>query len=168
MNERLKELREKLNLNQREFSSRVDLSQPALAMIEKGSRVLRDIHISRIVSEFNVNEVWLKTGEGEIFVENDSSILAELATEYRLDDIDKKIIEHYLNLDSEVRQILKKEVVALAKKFINVEEVASAVEFEKEEDDIDIDAELASYRKELEDAKKIRTSSALRTHDETS
>lgn len=128
MNERLKELREELKLNQKDFSSRINISQPALAMMEKGSRILRDIHISRISSEFNVNEDWIRTGVGEMFVENDSAIIDELAIEYRLNDTDKKIIEHYVNLDELARQDLKKYVLSLAQQIVSLEESAATIE----------------------------------------
>lgn len=153
MNERLKELRGELNFNQKEFSSRINISQPALAMMEKGSRVLRDIHISRISSEFNVNEDWLRTGKGEMFVENDSTIITELATEYRLDDIDKKIIEHYVNLDDHARQELKKHIVSLAQKIIGLDETAASIEQIAKE-------EAQAYRQKILAELKTQKSSA--------
>lgn len=33
-------------------------------MFETGDRKPKDIHINRICSEFGINEVWLRTGEG--------------------------------------------------------------------------------------------------------
>lgn len=64
MNKRLSEVRGYFELNQREFAQRIGISQPALAMFEKGDRELKNIHIKRICDEFNVNEIWLRTGEG--------------------------------------------------------------------------------------------------------
>lgn len=61
---RLNMVRKYFKLNQRDFSARIGISQPALAMFEKEDRELKDIHIKRICEEFGVNEVWLRTGEG--------------------------------------------------------------------------------------------------------
>ena len=61
---RLKNVREYFSLNQRDFSEKIGISQPGLAMFEKEDRELKNIHIKRICDEFGVNEVWLRTGEG--------------------------------------------------------------------------------------------------------
>lgn len=68
MDERIREIREYFNLNQREFSKRIDVGQSTLAMFETGDRVPRDIHINRICREFNVREEWLRNGTGYMSV----------------------------------------------------------------------------------------------------
>ncbi len=68
MEERLKELRKVLGLNQSEFADKLNLGQSTWAMIEVGKRALNDRHILLICSIFNVNETWLRTGEGDMFV----------------------------------------------------------------------------------------------------
>lgn len=67
MKDRLKQIRKSLNLSQAEFGSRVKLSQNYIWMIEKGDRVPADRTISDICREFGVNEIWLRTGDGEPF-----------------------------------------------------------------------------------------------------
>lgn len=67
MNKRLKQLRSVLGFNQRDFSERINVGASTLAMFETGQRELKDIHIAAICREFNVNENWLRTGEGEMF-----------------------------------------------------------------------------------------------------
>ena len=67
MKDRIKQIRKSLNLSQAEFGSRVKLSQNYIWMIEKGDRIPADRTISDICREFGVNEVWLRTGEGEPF-----------------------------------------------------------------------------------------------------
>ncbi len=64
INIRLSKVRNYFKLNQREFSERIGISQPALAMFETGDRELKNIHIKRICEEFGVDEVWFRTGEG--------------------------------------------------------------------------------------------------------
>lgn len=79
MKERIKLLREHLALNQREFSARINISQPTLALMEKGQRAIRDIHVAQICSEFNINENWLRTGEGKMFLAIETFSLDEQA-----------------------------------------------------------------------------------------
>ena len=64
MNERLQKIRKQLGLSQREFAKKIDIGASTLAMFETGDRKPKDIHINRICSEFGINEVWLRTGEG--------------------------------------------------------------------------------------------------------
>lgn len=68
MEERLKQLRKVLGLNQQEFAEKINLGQSTWAMIEVGKRALNDRHILLICSIFNVNEEWLRSGEGDMFV----------------------------------------------------------------------------------------------------
>ena len=64
MNERIQKIRKQLGLSQREFAKKIDIGASTLAMFETGDRKPKDIHINRICSEFGINEVWLRTGEG--------------------------------------------------------------------------------------------------------
>ena len=64
MNERIQKIRKQLGLSQREFAKKIDIGASTLAMFETGDRKHKDIHINRICSEFGINEVWLRTGEG--------------------------------------------------------------------------------------------------------
>lgn len=70
MNNRIKILRkQELKLTQKEFSNRLGLSENFIWQIEKGERIPSDRTITDICREFNVNEVWLRTGEGELYQE---------------------------------------------------------------------------------------------------
>lgn len=64
MNERIQKIRKQLGLSQREFAKKIDIGASTLAMFETGDRKPKVIHINRICSEFGINEVWLRTGEG--------------------------------------------------------------------------------------------------------
>ena len=68
MKERLKQLRQKLKINQTNFTKQLGMTQTAYSMIENGNNPLADRHIKAICAIFNVNETWLRTGEGEIFL----------------------------------------------------------------------------------------------------
>lgn len=67
MNDRIKELRKALGLNQTKFGARIGIKQGTVAGYENGTRVPLDTVIVSICREFNVNETWLRTGEGEMF-----------------------------------------------------------------------------------------------------
>lgn len=67
MKERLKKLREVLNLSQQEFANRIGVKRGAIANYEVGRNTPVDAVFSLICREFNVREEWLRTGEGEMF-----------------------------------------------------------------------------------------------------
>lgn len=80
MNERIKQLRKHLGLNQTDFASRIGVSQTAVAAWELGTRNPMDAIIQSICREFNVSERWLREGEGEMFLpQNDTDALMALA-----------------------------------------------------------------------------------------
>lgn len=67
MLERLKRLRKLLGLNQEEFAEKIGIRQSSYSSIEKGRRSLADRYIKSICMAYDVNEQWLRTGEGPIF-----------------------------------------------------------------------------------------------------
>lgn len=69
MNERIKELRKALRLTQQEFADRVGIKRNSLANYETGRNTPLDVIVSSICREFNVNEQWLRNGDGPMFLE---------------------------------------------------------------------------------------------------
>lgn len=67
MNTRILEVRKKLNLTQNEFAKEIGLKQSSYSDIENGNSPITERTIIAICSKFNVNEEWLRTGNGEIF-----------------------------------------------------------------------------------------------------
>jgi transcriptional regulator with XRE-family HTH domain len=65
--DRIKQVRETLNISQRDFAKRVYISQTLLGDIELGNRNVNDRTIELIVNGFNVNKDWLLTGKGKMF-----------------------------------------------------------------------------------------------------
>lgn len=68
IHERIKAVREALGLSQREFAERIHSKQVSVSSYERGARVPLDPIILSICREFNVNEHWLRTGEGSMFI----------------------------------------------------------------------------------------------------
>ena len=69
MNDRIKEVRTVLGLSQQEFADRIGIKRGAVANYEVGRNEPIDAVISLICREFNVSERWLRTGEGDMFVQ---------------------------------------------------------------------------------------------------
>jgi transcriptional regulator with XRE-family HTH domain len=73
INQRIKELRKALDMTQVTFSQAIALSSGYLAGIETEKRRVNNRLIKLICSSFNVNEQWLRSGEGEIFSAGDTN-----------------------------------------------------------------------------------------------
>lgn len=69
MNERLKKLRKELDMTQQEFADKIGIARGNIGSYEVGKTAISNAVISLICKTFNVNENWLRTGEGEMFVE---------------------------------------------------------------------------------------------------
>lgn len=68
MNDRIKAVRKALDLTQQEFGDRLGVKRNTIATYETGKSSPSDAAVSLICREFNVNESWLRTGEGEMFI----------------------------------------------------------------------------------------------------
>ena len=64
VNNRIKELRLNLGLSQEAFGKQIKIGRSSVSKLESGENNPSDQTISLICKEFNVNEDWLRTGEG--------------------------------------------------------------------------------------------------------
>lgn len=69
MQNQIKELRSHVGLNQTDFGARIGVKQSTIAGWETGQRIPPDSAIVSICREFHVDEHWLRTGEGEMFIQ---------------------------------------------------------------------------------------------------
>lgn len=111
LGERIKKIRRALDLTQREFGERISMKQNSVAQIEMG-RNTSDQTIASICREFNVNETWLRTGEGEMFLQltRDEEIAAYLG-QIMSDDEDsfrRRMISVLCRLDTEEWAMLER------------------------------------------------------------
>lgn len=68
MKDRIKALRERLGKSQDEFGKDLGLTRNYISLIENGQRKLSDQSIKVLCSLYDVNEKWLRTGNGEMFI----------------------------------------------------------------------------------------------------
>ena len=92
MKERIKELRKTLGLTQQEFADRLGISRGNIATYETRDSSPGNSVVNLICREFNVREVWLRTGQGGMF-----------QPKARSDEIDA-FMKEILRDDSDFRQ----------------------------------------------------------------
>ena len=69
MNTRIKKLRRELDMTQEKFGAEIGVKGNTVAQWESGRNDPPDSSIVSICREFHANEHWLRTGEGEMFVQ---------------------------------------------------------------------------------------------------
>jgi len=102
--QRIRDVRKALRLSQKEFAKRLGMQSGALSMIEVGDNALTEKNIKLICMTFNLNENWLRTGDGEMFVSS---------------PYEKEFFEIYGNLLPETQDALlrlAKDLLAIQKK----------------------------------------------------
>ncbi len=104
--DRIKKLRRELDLTQQKFGERIGVKGNTIAQYELGRSNPVDSVISLMIREFNVNEEWLRNGEGEMFKPAPSDVLDQLAHEYNLSNASYIAIEKFVNLKPEKRNEL--------------------------------------------------------------
>ena len=108
MNGRLKELRRILKLSQDAFADRIGMTGGGVSLLELEKRGMTEQVAKSICREFNVDYLWLTTGEGEMFTDLPETILDELVMEYGLTEEEKELTKEFLSLTKEERAVLMK------------------------------------------------------------
>ena len=67
MKERIKLVRTSAHLTQKEFAERLRIKQNTVASYEMGRIGISDNVLFSICREFNINENWLRTGDGKMY-----------------------------------------------------------------------------------------------------
>ena len=108
--ERVLEIRKSLNMTMDQFGEKLGVQKSAISKIEKGRVNLSDQMAISICREYNVNYDYLINGEGEMFDDLPQTVLDELCAQYDLDDLDRNLVEMYLEMPEQVRDYLKQEI----------------------------------------------------------
>lgn len=119
MKERIRKLRKILDLTQQEFAGRIGMKRNTVANYETGRNEPSASVISLICREFNVNEEWLRTGDGEMFLEKTpNQAITDFLSDVILDDnsFKKRFIEALAKLDVEDWEYLAKIAEKVTKK----------------------------------------------------
>ena len=108
--ERIRSIRKELGLTLEKFGGKLGVGKTAISNIEKGKRNLTEQMALSICREYNVNYDYLMDGEGEMFDDLPQTVLDELCVQYDLDDLDRSIVQMYLEMPEQVRDYLKQEI----------------------------------------------------------
>ena len=120
MNERLKRLRKTLGLSQEEMGKKIGVGKTSISKLESGENNPSERTVLLICTTFNVNETWLRTGEGDMFEPlSRSETIAQFAGELMKDEDDsfrRRLVEALAQLDEKEWEILEEIAKKLTKK----------------------------------------------------
>ena len=106
INQRIKTLRKKLNLIQQDFAKKIGVQRVTISWMEKEGNTITRQNVKIICDAFNVNEHWLRTGEGDMFKPVDEpNILDRLQRELNLNNAEMEIIKTFIELSPEQRRM---------------------------------------------------------------
>lgn len=118
INDRFRQLREAKEMSQEEFASRAHRTRSEIKNIEYGKTVPKEEVIQGICAAYNVNESWLRTGDGEMFkpINRDAEIAAFMGDIMNGEDADfrRRLVAVLARLDDSEWKLLEKMVMKLA------------------------------------------------------
>ena len=120
--ERIEILRKDLSMSRRVFGERLGVSESVIVNIEYDRLKRPDQKESSyklICKEFNVNEEWLRTGNGEMFIQlTRDQLITDFAADLIMenDTFKKRLVEALAKLDESEWDVLEKLAESLIKK----------------------------------------------------
>lgn len=106
INKRVKQIRQTLNIKQKDMAKTLLIRQSSLSDIENGRVNVTERVMSALCKEFGANINWLKTGEGDIFLENNTFSLDEFAKQKGATALELEIMKIYFSIDPNTRKDL--------------------------------------------------------------
>lgn len=115
--ERIKEIRSSLSFTLEKFGEKLGVGKTAISKIENGDRSLTDQMLKSVCREYNVNENWLRTGEGEMFnpVSRNDEIarLTKTLLNEESDSFKNRFISMLANLTEDEWELLERKALEL-------------------------------------------------------
>lgn len=115
--ERVKQIRKSKGMTLEKFGEKVGVTKQTVSRIENGVNALTEQMLLSICREFDVNETWLRNGEGEMFKERSPSeevgYYVEELLEYDGDgnpfyDMIIEMMKKYSELDDKSKTVIRK------------------------------------------------------------
>lgn len=120
MNTRIEEVRKSQGMSRASFGERIGVSGDVINNLERGRVDIKDHMILLICKEYDVNETWLRTGEGEMFIpRNRETDLAKLTADLLLEESDSfksRFVSLLARMSDEEWKMVENMVEMLAKK----------------------------------------------------
>ena len=121
VNERFRQIFKTSGLSQEKFADRIKRSRGEVANILYDKTIAKDKIIEAVCDEFGVNEVWLRTGEGEMLtpISRDAEIAAFLGDVMRgeKEDFRRRLVSVLARLEPAEWELLANMAQRLAEEY---------------------------------------------------
>ena len=77
-NERVKEIRKTLGLTLEKFGEKIGMKKNSVSQLENGKNSVTEQVVKAICREYNVDYMWLTTGDGEMFIDTDDDFIERI------------------------------------------------------------------------------------------
>ena len=131
INDRIKELRESLGLTQEKFAERLGIKRSTIAAYETGRNEPVDSVIALICREYDINETWLRTGEGEMKAEQPEDEIDAVIKKYDLPEEVRVMLEQFVKLRTDHQEIIADYIESVAASLRGGTPAASATPTQK-------------------------------------
>lgn len=120
MKNRIKQIRKKESLTQTQFGERIGVKGNTITNYETGLRTPTDAVIKSICREFGINELWLRTGEGEMkrILEGEDRFSLNIG---KLQNTDNETLIRWVNAIAETNPELLKDIEDFFKHLLGIE-----------------------------------------------
>lgn len=113
--DRIRKVRDHFNMSRKGFGEEFYVSQDVINNLERGRVQPTELNIKAICETYNVNENWLRTGEGEMFNPASKSLDA-LAKKNNIDDLTRAVVTALLEMSPAQRDAFTSLVHNIANK----------------------------------------------------
>lgn len=76
--ERIREVRKTLGLTLEKFGEKIGMKKNSVSQLENGKNSVTEQVIKAICREYNVDYMWLTTGDGEMFIDTDDDFMERI------------------------------------------------------------------------------------------
>lgn len=76
--ERIREVRKALGLTLEKFGEKIGMKKNSVSQLENGKNSVTEQVVKAICREYNVDYMWLTTGDGEVFIDTDDDFIERI------------------------------------------------------------------------------------------
>lgn len=128
MEDRIKKIRKYYKLNQDEFGEKLGVTRSVIANLELNRVEAKPLFINHLCTSFNINKIWLETGEGEMI----SSVPKEdYLNSLGLSEMGRTIIDVFLELPDNEQSAVESFLLKLSKKVATAGGKTLTVDFQE-------------------------------------
>ena len=100
--ERIREVRKALGLTLEKFGEKIGMKKNSVSQLENGKNSVTEQVVKAICREYNVDYMWLTTGDGEMFIDTDDDFIERIdRIMVGEDDARKNLFKFMLELSDE-------------------------------------------------------------------